>query len=93
MDAIHLSLFQAARNEIQPFVELLNFLAMHFVYILKCADSSYYTACTNNIDARLERHNNGFVHYSGQAKTIDQLWPKLIHYANIFILNYLNGTI
>jgi len=28
-----------------------------FVYILKCADGTYYTGCTNNIDQRLKAHN------------------------------------
>ncbi len=31
---------------------------MHFVYILKCADKSLYTGCTNNLEKRLEEHNN-----------------------------------
>ncbi|HRN94311.1 MAG TPA: GIY-YIG nuclease family protein [Chitinophagales bacterium] len=31
----------------------------YYVYILKCADSSYYTGVTNNIDRRLAEHHNG----------------------------------
>ena len=31
----------------------------YFVYILKCCDASYYTGITNNIDRRLEEHNEG----------------------------------
>lgn len=30
------------------------------VYILKCADDSYYVGVTNDIDARLEQHNEGY---------------------------------
>ncbi len=30
----------------------------HFVYILKCADTSLYVGCTNNLEKRLKEHNN-----------------------------------
>jgi putative endonuclease len=30
-----------------------------FVYILKCSDGSYYTGITNNIELRIEQHNEG----------------------------------
>ncbi len=30
----------------------------YFVYILKCADNTYYTGCTNNLEKRLREHNN-----------------------------------
>jgi putative endonuclease len=30
----------------------------HFVYILKCADGSLYSGCTNNIEKRLHAHNH-----------------------------------
>lgn len=29
-----------------------------FVYILKCSDSTYYTGCTNNLERRVNEHNN-----------------------------------
>ncbi len=28
-----------------------------FVYILECADSTYYAGCTNNLKRRLKQHN------------------------------------
>ena len=31
----------------------------HFVYILECADGSYYVGSTNNVIQRVERHNVG----------------------------------
>ena len=31
---------------------------MFFVYILECADKSFYVGCTNSIERRLEQHNN-----------------------------------
>lgn len=47
------------------------------VYILKCADQSTYTGCTSNIEARLERHSKGQVHY-----TSSRLPVQLITYIN-----------
>lgn len=31
----------------------------HYIYIVKCADSTLYTGYTNNIDARIAVHNSG----------------------------------
>ena len=30
---------------------------MHFVYILECADKTFYVGCTNNLEKRLKQHN------------------------------------
>lgn len=29
----------------------------YFVYILECADKSFYVGCTNNLEKRLKQHN------------------------------------
>jgi len=34
---------------------------MYTVYILKCADGNPHTGCAENLEERLERHNNGHV--------------------------------
>jgi len=34
---------------------------MYIVYILKCDDGKPYTGCTENLEERLYRHNNGHV--------------------------------
>ena len=34
-------------------------LHIYYVYILQCADGSYYTGVTNNIEIRLQEHLNG----------------------------------
>ncbi|MEN8224049.1 MAG: GIY-YIG nuclease family protein [Bacteroidota bacterium] len=34
---------------------------MWYVYILQCRDNKLYTGCTQNIQTRLEQHNNGYV--------------------------------
>ncbi len=30
---------------------------MFFVYILECADKTYYIGCTNNLEKRIKQHN------------------------------------
>ncbi len=32
---------------------------MHYVYILKCSDETYYTGYTTNLPGRLKKHNEG----------------------------------
>ncbi|MFO7815202.1 MAG: GIY-YIG nuclease family protein [Halanaerobiales bacterium] len=32
---------------------------MHYVYIVECADGTYYTGYTNNLNRRIEEHNRG----------------------------------
>ncbi|MCF8000526.1 MAG: GIY-YIG nuclease family protein [Halanaerobiales bacterium] len=32
---------------------------MHYVYIVKCADGTYYTGYTNDLERRIEQHNQG----------------------------------
>jgi putative endonuclease len=34
-------------------------MKFYYVYILRCADSSLYTGITNNLDRRLNEHNQG----------------------------------
>ena len=31
----------------------------HYVYILKCADGTYYTGYTTNVEKRVKAHNEG----------------------------------
>ncbi|WP_236032656.1 GIY-YIG nuclease family protein [Algoriphagus pacificus] len=44
-----------------------------FVYILKCADSSYYTGVTNNIDRRFAEHQDGidFLSYTYNRRPLE----------------------
>lgn len=37
---------------------------MWFVYILLCADSSFYTGCTTDITRRISEHNSHKVHFT-----------------------------
>ena len=48
---------------------------MQFVYILKCADQTFYTGCTEDLDSRIKRHQSGYV-----ESTKDKLPIELIFY-------------
>jgi putative endonuclease len=37
----------------------LNQEECYYVYIVRCSDGSLYTGSTNNLSARLEKHNRG----------------------------------
>ena len=34
---------------------------MYYVYILLCSDNRSYVGCTDNVEARVERHSKGHV--------------------------------
>jgi len=46
------------------------------MYILECADGSYYTGSTNNLELRLAQHQNG----EGANHTKKRLPVKLVYY-------------
>ena len=49
----------------------------YYVYILECADKSYYTGITNNLKNRLRQHNGEIV--GGATYTNNKRPVKLIH--------------
>ena len=46
------------------------------MYILKCADGSYYTGSTNNLELRLQQHQRG----EGAKHTRKRLPVELVYY-------------
>ena len=48
---------------------------MNYVYILECADGTFYTGWTNNLQNRLNKHNSG----KGAKYTRSRLPVKLIY--------------
>ena len=50
----------------------------HFVYILECADKSLYVGCTNNLERRLEQHNNSKwgAHYTKIRRPVKLLYSE-----------------
>jgi GIY-YIG catalytic domain len=36
-------------------------ISMFYVYILRCADDTYYTGCTEDLKERFVRHQKGYV--------------------------------
>jgi predicted GIY-YIG superfamily endonuclease len=48
---------------------------MPFVYILKCADGSYYTGSTINLERRLAEHTTGFLKgYTESRRPVKLVW-------------------
>ena len=48
---------------------------MHYVYIVKCSDGTYYTGYTNDLEKRLLAHNTG----KGAKYTRNRLPVKLLY--------------
>lgn len=34
-------------------------MKLYYVYIVKCSDNSYYTGVTNDLESRINEHNDG----------------------------------
>lgn len=49
---------------------------MPYTYIVKCADGTFYTGWTTNLETRLTAHNNG----SGARYTRSRLPVTLVYY-------------
>lgn len=49
---------------------------MNYVYILECADKTFYTGWTNDLEKRIKTHNEG----KGAKYTKYRLPVKLIYY-------------
>lgn len=48
---------------------------MPFVYILKCADGSYYTGSTTNLELRMTQHQTGFFQgYTSSRLPVELVW-------------------
>ena len=37
---------------------------MQYIYLLKCNDGSIYTGCTQDLEARIQRHQKGYITYT-----------------------------
>src|SRR3990172_4029343 len=48
---------------------------MHYVYILKCSDDSYYTGSTTDLERRLAEHRDGFFKgYTSSRLPVEFVW-------------------
>lgn len=41
--------------------QLISVMSYYYVYILKCADNSYYVGVTNNLEKRIWEHDQGII--------------------------------
>ena len=50
---------------------------MFWVYILRCADSSYYTGHTDNLDTRMGEHQSGYCGgYTASRLPVELVWTQ-----------------
>jgi putative endonuclease len=52
-----------------------------YVYILRCSDETYYTGVTNNLEQRLEQHNQGKNNnaYTFSRRPLDLVFYKIFN--------------
>ena len=50
----------------------------YFVYILECADKSFYIGCTNNLEKRLKQHNDSRwgAHYTKIRRPVELIYSE-----------------
>lgn len=49
--------------------------AMHFVYILRCADASFYIGETDDLDSRVARHQEGRAcSHTAKRRPVEASW-------------------
>ena len=47
------------------------------VYIIRCSDDSYYTGISNNIEARVKKHNAGKgAKYTRSRRPVELIWSE-----------------
>ncbi|MBI5268190.1 MAG: GIY-YIG nuclease family protein, partial [Burkholderiales bacterium] len=45
-----------------------------FVYLLRCADGSYYAGHTDDLDARMRQHHAGTLGYTSERRPLELAW-------------------
>jgi putative endonuclease len=52
---------------------------MWFVYMVRCADGSLYTGCTNHLERRLATHNRGAgARYTRARLPVELVWQRRV---------------
>ena len=52
----------------------VRFMKPFYVYLLRCADGSYYCGHTDNLDMRMQQHEAGNVGYTSTRKPVVLVW-------------------
>ena len=60
----------------------------YYVYILLCADNSYYTGITSNLDKRIQEHNHSIdkTSYTYSRRPVKLIYHETFQYPNDAIL-------
>ena len=50
----------------------------YYIYILLCADDTYYTGCTNNLEKRIKQHNSlkSGAHYTKLRRPVQLIYKE-----------------
>lgn len=49
----------------------------YWVYILKCADESYYTGVTSDLETRINQHQSGsFPGFTSKRRPVNLIWSQ-----------------
>ena len=56
----------------------------YFVYILECSDKSYYTGFTNDLERRIEEHNQSLnkIAYTHDKRPVTLVWFEIFNDVN-----------
>ena len=62
-------------------------MKVFYVYILQCADDSFYTGITNNLERRMNEHNSGFSEssYTYSRRPLKLVYTEKFQYPNVAI--------
>ncbi len=54
-------------------------MKQYYTYIVKCADGSYYTGVTNNLEKRIAEHNEGkdVRSYTFKRRPVELVWSSM----------------
>lgn len=65
--------------------EVIITMKQSYVYILKCADNTYYTGITRNLESRVLKHQSGFFK---SCYTFNKRPVELVFYAEFTDINF-----
>ena len=54
-------------------------MKFYYVYIVRCSDGSYYIGVTNNVESRINQHNEGYDHraYTYSRRPVELLYSEM----------------
>lgn len=73
-----------SRSVFERMIQSNIFMPSWFVYMVRCCDGSLYTGISNNLEARIERHNAGTgAKYTRSRRPVVLVWCESMESASI----------